>query len=100
MKKCNIGINGISISRLQENAANIDAETIHKLILGKVKSGEYETCLQALADYYETNDLDIVTINKYISPALRCILLKEAMDRNMLIRSSATIPKELLQESP
>lgn len=86
---------GISMSQIQINASAFDAEQLHSFIITSVKNGEYDTCLEALSDYSEKNDLDISKINKYISPALRCILLKEAKERNLLVITESAIPDNL-----
>lgn len=74
----------IKMTHIQANAITFDAEQLHNYIISKVNNGEYETCLEALSDYAEQNDLDMSNINKLISPVLRCILYKEASEKNLL----------------
>lgn len=56
--------------------------------------GEYDTCLEALANYIEEHDIDLESPNilkKYISPSLRGILYKEATEKAMLKEQALSV---------
>ena len=87
---------GINMAKIQANAIMFDAEQLHRFIMDNVNAGMYDTCLEALSTYAEEHDVDMSKINNYISPALRCILHKEATERNLLTDSSfSSIPDSL-----
>lgn len=77
----------LNLTDIQKNIEFIDSEALHLFLIEKVESGEYETCLEALAAYVEETDLDLDTpalIKKFISPSLKEILYKEAMEKSLL----------------
>lgn len=82
------------LSDIQKNAEILDSEALHLFLIEKVKSGEYETFLEALANYVETNDLDLDSpsmVKKYISPTLHGILYREAMQKSMLTEQAIKV---------
>ena len=89
-------MSGINMAQIYANADTFDTEQLHHYILNKVNSGEYDTCLEALSNYIETNDIDVVSIKSIISPALRYIIYKEAREKNLLSYHNVTeIPESL-----
>lgn len=63
---------------------NADMENLHKIIMEQIQNKEYDTYMEALADYMERNFIEPELIHKLVSPALRAQILKEAIDRNMV----------------
>lgn len=89
-------MSGINMAQICANADTFDAEQLHHFIMDKVDSGEYDTCLEALSNYIESNDIDLTTVKPIISPALRYIIYKEALEKNLLIYNNVTeIPESL-----
>ena len=74
----------IIIADIANKSAEYDASEIYNTIIQQVDNGEYDTCLEAFSNYIEEHDMDMNTINKYVSPALRSILFKEACVRNLI----------------
>lgn len=80
------------------NTQNIEAdiEELHKQIVNEVKAGKYETHMEALAAYMETNDIDMNQMSTLISPALKDIVYNEAIVLNLVSSSKyPIIPEEL-----
>lgn len=84
-------MNDYSIVEIQKNKEMLDSEELHMFLIQQVESGEYETCLEALAEYVEKNDIDDELIKKMISPYLKGILYKEAIDRSLIRQRSKSL---------
>lgn len=61
-----------------EEANTLDAEELHLRIIKSVENGEYDTCIEALADFIDKNDIDEYDILNYISSSLKDIIHVEA----------------------
>lgn len=74
----------MNLNEIKQNAQEIDADQLHRFLIKEVQDGKYDTCLEALTSYVEENDVNLDTIQKHISPALKAIIYKEASDRQLI----------------
>lgn len=86
MDKDKTTVLSIPFSEIKKNRVIYDNEYVQTLLYNKVKSGEFETYFDALFDFVKENDIDMdeSVINNYISPSLRGILYREALDKMLL----------------
>ena len=62
------------LSSIVNNTDSIDSDELHLRIIDDIKSGKYESCLEALASYAQKND-NYEEFARLISPYLRAIIL-------------------------
>ena len=76
-----------NLSEIQKNADIVDAEELQLYLLDQVTNGKYDTFFEALVEYVQEYDLDLDNpsqIRKYISPTLKDILYREALEKKAL----------------
>lgn len=73
-----------SLEIIQSKGIELDSENLHLNIIKSIDNGEHDSYIEALIDYAEKNEIEMVDLAKYISPTLKDIIYVEACNKYMI----------------
>lgn len=82
--------------KVNQAYTDADIEELHRCIVSSIESGDYDSYIDALADYVEKYDINLEQVSSLVSPALKNMIYEEALNKNLLCNPHiATIPDNL-----